>query len=182
MPCKSCISLRKVVDLNTIYCCDTLCPESVLDRSTIYYCATLCEELKRNGSNTALKHCYEVVVDPDFCCCHYKNMKDCKLYHISSDFSYTPGPAKISEGEYSGELFRTRHLLPLLYEAIDNNHRVLLDFDGVAGYSPAWFEEVFSKLVSDSISYDQIVAYLTLKSDENPEYIEWIFSYLRESE
>ena len=61
--------------------------------------------------------------------------------NIVKDFSDTPGGRTISEGEFSGELFREQLLLPKYTEAIE------IDFDGAFGYPPSFLDEAFGGLV-----------------------------------
>lgn len=66
---------------------------------------------------------------------------------IAKDFSDTPGGRKISEGEFSGELFRQQLLLPKYEEAIKKNEKLEIDFDGAFGYPPSFLDEAFGGLV-----------------------------------
>lgn len=67
--------------------------------------------------------------------------------NIVKDFSDTPGGRTISEGEFSGELFREQLLLPKYKEAIDKNEKLEIDFDGAFGYPPSFLDEAFGGLV-----------------------------------
>lgn len=66
---------------------------------------------------------------------------------IAKDFSDTPGGRKISEGEFSGELFRQQLLLPKYEEAVNKNDKLEIDFDGAFGYPPSFLDEAFGGLV-----------------------------------
>ncbi len=66
---------------------------------------------------------------------------------IAKDFSDTPGGRKISEGEFSGELFRQQLLLPKYEEAVKKNDKLEIDFDGAFGYPPSFLDEAFGGLV-----------------------------------
>ena len=69
--------------------------------------------------------------------------KKCLSCNISKDFSSTPGPRYIREGDFSGELFRNEILLPIITEAIENKLKVIVDLDGTAGYGTSFLEESF---------------------------------------
>lgn len=66
---------------------------------------------------------------------------------IAKDFSDTPGGRKISEGDFSGELFRQQLLLPKYEEAVKKNDKLEIDFDGAFGYPPSFLDEAFGGLV-----------------------------------
>ena len=68
---------------------------------------------------------------------------------IAEDFSDAPGGRYITEGPYSGELFRNEILLPKYLEAINNNEILSIDFDGSFGYSTSFLEESFGGLTRE---------------------------------
>jgi hypothetical protein len=66
---------------------------------------------------------------------------------VGKDFSRTPGGRYISDGPYSGQLFRQRLLLPALRAAVAKNDRVTVVLDGPRGYLSSFIEEAFGGLV-----------------------------------
>ncbi len=60
--------------------------------------------------------------------------------NIASEFSRTPGARYIKEGEYSGELFRTKYLLPKMKTAINDDKILEVILDGSAGYGTSFLE------------------------------------------
>lgn len=66
---------------------------------------------------------------------------------IAKDFSDTPGGRTIAEGDFSGELFREKILLPQYHEAISKKEKLEIDFDGAFGYPPSFLDESFGGLV-----------------------------------
>ncbi len=58
---------------------------------------------------------------------------------VGADFSRTPGGRFRSEGEWSGEEFRTRMVEPLL----DEGKSVVVDLDSALGFTTSFLEEVF---------------------------------------
>lgn len=98
---------------------------------------------------------------------------------IVEDFSRTPGPRYISEGEYSGELFRTTILLPNVKKAMDTEDDILIDLDRASGYGTAFLEESFGGLIrEDNIPYDYLKNHMIIKSDEDEIYIHEINLYM----
>jgi len=66
---------------------------------------------------------------------------------IGRDFSRTPGGRLISDGPYSGQLFRDRTLAPALKEAVERGEKVTVVLDGPRGYLSSFLEEAFGGLI-----------------------------------
>jgi hypothetical protein len=62
---------------------------------------------------------------------------------VAKDFSATPGGRFRSEGAWSGEEFREKHLEPALKKA----QVVYVDLDGPVGFTSSFLEEVFGGIV-----------------------------------
>ena len=98
---------------------------------------------------------------------------------IVENFSRTPGPRYISEGDFSGELFRTEILLPKVVEAMTKNEDILVDLDKASGYGTSFLEESFGGLIRiDKIPYEFLVDHLKIKSEEDDIYVDEIWSYI----
>ena len=69
------------------------------------------------------------------------------IIEIAKDFSRTPGGRRISDGPFSGELFRDRLLAPALRRARETGERVIVILDGTRGYLSSFLEESFGGLV-----------------------------------
>jgi len=67
--------------------------------------------------------------------------KTLKICEIDSGYVYE-GPRFIRLGPYSGEEFRTKHLLPWL-ETLEEGEVSTVDFAGTKVYSPSFLEESF---------------------------------------
>ena len=105
-----------------------------------------------------------------------------KKYSIAKDFSRTPGPRYANEGDFSGEVFRTKHFEPLLKKAIEGGYRILVDLDGTHGYGTSFLEETFGGLIRvDKFDYDLIMSHLDLKSDEEEWLVDDIHEYLKQA-
>ena len=101
---------------------------------------------------------------------------------VKTEFSSTPGPRYIFEGDYSGEFFRREILLFKIKQAMGENKKLFIDLDGTAGYGTSFLEEAFGGLIrEDNIPYDVIVSIVEFKSDEEEYLIEDIQEYLKEA-
>ncbi len=91
-------------------------------------------------------------------------------------------PRYIREGDNSGELFRTKYLLPEILNAIKNDYLLELDLDGTKGYGTSFIEEIFGGLIrEDKISYSEIKKRLKIISSEEDYLIDDIEQYLSEA-
>ena len=63
--------------------------------------------------------------------------------HTARDFSPEPAGRFISDGRYSGEAFREKHLRP----ALETGNVVQVLMDGGEGYGSSFLEEAFGGLV-----------------------------------
>jgi hypothetical protein len=108
------------------------------------------------------------------------------MHHLSlsvgRDFSRTPGARYETEGDHSGEVFRTRLLLPRVKDAISNKSKLVVDLDGTAGYATSFLEEAFGGLVRrEGIKAAELKEILEIKSEEEDYLIEDIWSYISEA-
>lgn len=102
---------------------------------------------------------------------------------IARDFSTTPGPRYIKEGENSGELFRQSKLLPAFKKAIAENKKLIIDLDGTAGYGTSFLEESFGGLIRiENIKYKEIIDNLEFVSNEEEFLKEDILFYLKDAD
>jgi len=62
-----------------------------------------------------------------------------------ADFSTTPGPRKKEDGLFSGEEFREEILEKYFKDG--STEKIIINLDGVEGYSTAFLEEAFGGLV-----------------------------------
>jgi len=97
---------------------------------------------------------------------------------IAKDFAPTPGPRLIEEGDFSGELFRTRVLRPLFEKAIAQSETILVDLDGTEGYATSFLEESFGGLARIYTSED-VAKVLRFKSEDEPFLVEEIVGYIK---
>lgn len=102
------------------------------------------------------------------------------VLNIAKEFSRCPGARYRIEGDYSGEEFRTEHLVPKLREAIKEHVKLEVILDGSSGYSTAFIEESFGGLIrNDGFELPVLTDTLILISDEDPTYIDDINIYMQ---
>lgn len=67
--------------------------------------------------------------------------------NISEEFSETPGGRFISDGPFSGELFRENFLYPRYLASLKHDDQLEINFDGCYGFAACFLEEAFGGLV-----------------------------------
>lgn len=101
---------------------------------------------------------------------------------IATDFSRIPGARFLSEGDFPGEEFREKILLPKLKEAIEKKEKLEIDLDGTAGLGTSFLEESFGGLIrEDNMDYKIIIDTISFISEDDPDYIDEINDYLKEA-
>lgn len=104
------------------------------------------------------------------------------LLVVAKEFSPTPGFRNKEEGPFPADEFRNKFLFPKLKDAINNNDILLVDLDGSAGYGTSFLEEAFGGLIREcKLAYQDIMAHLHLKSDDDPSYIDEINGYISDA-
>lgn len=103
-----------------------------------------------------------------------------KVINISKDFTDTPGARYISEGEYSGELFRETILIPKYVETIAAKEQLKIELDGGYGYATSFLEESFGGLAR---KYDiqEVLRTLVFESNDEPGLINEITDYIKKA-
>ena len=98
---------------------------------------------------------------------------------VAKDFSRTPGPRRRTEGKFSGEEFLD--LLKARYvEAVKTKAILIIDLDGAAGYATSFLEAAFGGLARE-FEPEEVQRTLEIKSDEEPDLVEEIKSYIAEA-
>ncbi|MFN4310518.1 MAG: STAS-like domain-containing protein [Ferrovibrio sp.] len=97
---------------------------------------------------------------------------------IARDFHDAPAGRYLSDGPYSGELFRNKHLVPALRAG-----EVVVVLDETEGYGSSFLEEAFGGLVrKEGFANDELRAKLKLVSQEDPSLIDEIWSYIDDAQ
>lgn len=99
---------------------------------------------------------------------------------VSKDFSTTPGPRYIKEGDFSAEEFRKTIFDAKFKEALSENKKLIIDLDGTLGYGTSFLEELFGGLTRE---YGQENVNKTLKiiSKEEEYLLDDIRGYIRDA-
>lgn len=97
---------------------------------------------------------------------------------IASDFSKVPAGRYLSDGDFSGEVFRDKVLAP----ALMRGGEVLVDFDGTEGYGSSFLEEAFGGLIRvHNFQLEDLSRRLKFKSDEDPSLVDEVREYLADA-
>ena len=99
---------------------------------------------------------------------------------IAKDFSETPGPRSRAEGDFSGEEFLDKILLPAYEQAVAEDGSVLVDLDGTEGYATSFLESTFGGLAR-KFPAEEVLSRITFKSDDEPSLVDEIKKYVREA-
>lgn len=100
---------------------------------------------------------------------------------VAKDFSKTPGPRYVIEGDYSGELFRKDVLWPKVSETICRGLPLEIDLDGTAGYGTSFLEEAFGGLIRHHGLTAEQVRSIKFVSKEEPYLLEDIEEYIQDA-
>ena len=76
---------------------------------------------------------------------------------IAEQFSRMPAGRSRADGPFSGTYFRSDYLIPRLLEASKTNKMLVVELDGVLGYSSSFLEEAFGGLLRDPRITPEIV-------------------------
>lgn len=99
---------------------------------------------------------------------------------IAKDYSDTPGPRAKDEGEFSGQEFLEKLLLPAFEQARSERGGLLIDLDGTEGYATSFLEAAFGELARKYPSAE-VLSILSFKSDDEPYLIDEIKKYISEA-
>jgi hypothetical protein len=102
---------------------------------------------------------------------------------ISKDFSSIPGARYPHESSFCGQDFREKLLYPAVLEALEKDMVVVVNMDGVYGFSTAFLDEAFGGLTRvKGIGYHIVRHHVVLISTEEPSLIEEVDDILKDSE
>jgi hypothetical protein len=101
-----------------------------------------------------------------------------KTINVQQDFSKYPAGRLRQDGDYSAEEFRENILAPSLRDEVID--KVILELDGVAGYSSSFLEEAFGGLVRSGVSKETLSKKLILESKDST-IISEINQYINEA-
>lgn len=89
------------------------------------------------------------------------------------DFSTSPGPRYVKQGDASGELFYHQKLNPSFIQVVNSDKKIIVNLDGVDGYMSSFLDEAFGNLIFD-FGMDMIKDKISFISTEEPEWIDML--------
>lgn len=96
--------------------------------------------------------------------------------NIAKEYTKTPGGRFKKDGNFSGEDFRDKILIPKYRKAIGNSEILRVILDGGYGYGSSFLEESFGGLVRKLGKVD--VNMIEIISEEEPQLVEDIKKYI----
>ncbi|WP_417327033.1 STAS-like domain-containing protein [Halarcobacter sp.] len=99
-----------------------------------------------------------------------------KTISIASDFTEIPGARYYSDGDFPGEEFRDKFLVP----NFDKFDKLIINLDGTEGIATSFSEEAFGGLAR-IYPENQVLEKLEFISDEEPDLIKEIKKYIIEA-
>ena len=103
------------------------------------------------------------------------------IIKIAQDYTTTPGVREETEGDFSGEKFLSKILLPKFKEALSEDKKLFIDLDGTAGYATSFLEAAFGGLAREYRGAKLVLATLEFKSNDDPFLVEDITEYIKEA-
>ena len=97
---------------------------------------------------------------------------------LSKDFSFAPGSRYPDEGDFSGQEFREKILLPKFKESREENRILEIDLDGTLGYGTSFLEEVFGGLARE-FGIKVVLDNIKIISEEEEYLIDDITEYIK---
>ena len=100
---------------------------------------------------------------------------------ISKDFTDAPGARSTKDGDFSGEEFLMKILLPK-YELVRQTEGAVLhiDFDNVEGYATSFLEAAFGGLAR-KYPASEILNHVRFKCEDEPMLVDEIKQYILEA-
>jgi len=96
---------------------------------------------------------------------------------ISKDFTDAPGGRYIKNGDFSGEYFREKHLVPA-FDRLSKGEKLIVNLDGCFGFVTSFLEEAFGGLAREK-GTNVVLERIEIEDTEQPERIELIKSYIK---
>lgn len=103
------------------------------------------------------------------------------IIKIADDYTKTPGVREEIEGDFPGEEFLEKILLPNFKLAIAEKKKLFVDLDSTAGYATSFLESAFGGLAREYNDHKIILDNLELKSDDDPFLIDDIIEYIKDA-
>ena len=105
-------------------------------------------------------------------------MTDIATINIAKDFSAMPVGRYEDDGDYSGQVFREKILVPWLEKGI----RIIIDLEGLIGVGSSFLEEAFGGLVRvNGFMVERLHALLEIVPEDD-DYHQEIWEYINEAQ
>jgi len=104
------------------------------------------------------------------------------IISIAKDFSDVPAGRYYADGEWTGQKFREKVLVPALKRA-KNKTPVIVDINGAEGYGSSFLEEAFGGLIrEEGYTKDGIKEILEIKANDTYDiYKQIILDYIKKA-
>lgn len=96
--------------------------------------------------------------------------------NVAHEFTDTPGARYYKDGDFPGEEFRDK----FLKDNFKIYNKIIINLDGTEGYPTSFSEEAFGGLAR-IYPIDEVLSKLDFISDEEPELIDEIISYIKDA-
>jgi len=101
-----------------------------------------------------------------------------KTIRVATDFSRYPAGRFFEDGPNSGQRFREEHLAPIINE----EDRIVIDFDGARAYGSSFLEEAFGGLVREGRTSKEHALRVLEFHSSRPSIIAEVEGYIREAQ
>jgi len=103
------------------------------------------------------------------------------IIKIADDYTKTPGVREEIEGDFPGEEFLKKILLPRFKQAIAEKKKLYVDLDDTAGYATSFLESAFGGLAREYKDHKIVLENIEFKSDDNPFLEDDIKEYIKDA-
>jgi hypothetical protein len=87
------------------------------------------------------------------------------------EWTRTPGPREIKQGEWSAERYNQEILRPAFDRVLKSGGVLTVDMDGTAGYLPSFVDETFGGLARD-FGTETVIKHLKIVYNDDPYTLE----------
>ena len=103
------------------------------------------------------------------------------IIKISDEYTKTPGVREEIEGDFPGEEFLAKILLPKFEQAVREKKILYVDFDDTAGYPTSFLEAAFGGIARHYGDAKFVLKNIEFKSDDDPFLISDVKEYINEA-
>lgn len=103
------------------------------------------------------------------------------LIKIAEDYTKTPGVREEIEGDFPGEEFLEKILLPRFKLALTEKKKLFVDLDDTAGYATSFLESSFGGLARAFKDHAIVLKNIEFKSDDDPFLVDDIKEYIKDA-